>query len=83
MSWMKQQFLARGIQSRRPSNFPITGYIGGPWRKPGPGMLLQTAEDFSFTRYHPPPGAEYLATASSATTWLAAFNFCISAVMKI
>jgi histidinol phosphatase-like enzyme len=54
MSWMKQQFLARGIPiaaTYHCSDHPTQG-IGvyrreNPWRKPAPGMLLQAAEDFS------------------------------------
>jgi D-glycero-D-manno-heptose 1,7-bisphosphate phosphatase len=54
MSWMKQQFAARGIPiaaSYHCPDHPTEG-IGvyrrqNPWRKPGPGMFFQAAEDFS------------------------------------
>jgi D-glycero-D-manno-heptose 1,7-bisphosphate phosphatase len=54
MSWMKQQFLARGIPIAATYHCPDHPSEGigmyrrqNPWRKPSPGMFLQAAEDFS------------------------------------
>jgi len=54
MSWMKQQFLARGIPIAATYHCPDHPSEGigvyrrqNPWCKPGPGMFLQAVEDFS------------------------------------
>jgi D-glycero-D-manno-heptose 1,7-bisphosphate phosphatase len=54
MAWMKQQFVTRGIPIAATYHCPDHPTEGievyqrqNPWRKPGPGMFLQAAKDFS------------------------------------
>ena len=54
MDWMSGQFAARGVTIAAVYHCPDhpTAGIGGyrrdnPWRKPGPGMMLQAAQDLS------------------------------------